>query len=198
MADEKDTDASAKAESEKSEKPSLTSLLEDWEKGASKDAPKKADKSDAKSGSDSSDRVAALEYRLEMKELIPQVKGELDVPDKFVETYINMRASDDRRLSQIFDERFENRSAWEKAVEQLGDEFKSFAEKTGIKSPKEEPKKSSPKRDDRGLAAAAHMARESKPSGDGFESIDWGSLSNQEFAMKKSAYFRALKAGQES
>jgi hypothetical protein len=52
------------------------------------------------------------------------------------------------------------------------------------------------KRDDKGLAAAAHMARESTPAGDPFESIDWGSLSPQDFAMKKSAYFRALKAGQ--
>lgn len=190
MADEKGTDTTASAESETSSEPTLTSLLEDWEKGASKAAPKEEKSAEP---SQDYDRVAALEYKLEMKEVIPAVKGEVPVNDKFVETYINMRASEDSRLDELWKNRNVNRSAWDKAIETLGKEFKSFAEASGM-SPK---KQTSERRDDKGLAAAAHMARESKPTGDAFESIDWSSLNAQEFAMKKSQYFRALKAGQE-
>ena len=191
MADDKDTDAQPSGESEQSDQPTLTSLLEDWEKGASKAAPQE----EKPSGSE--DRVAALEYKLEMKDIIPTVKGEVDVSDKFVETYINMRATEDARLDELWRNRNTNRGAWDSAVKTLGTEFASFAKQSGLTKPEPAPKQRT-RGDDKGLAAAAHMARESKPASEGFDSINWGELSPQEFAMKKSAYFRALKAGQET
>ncbi len=189
MPDEKAADAQPAGESEQTSEPTLTDLLEDWNKGASDAAPAK----EAEPAPEM-DRVAALEYKLEMKEVIPVVKGDIEVSDKFVETYINMRATEDSRLDELWKNRNTNRSAWDRAISTLGTEFKSFAETSGMS-----PKKAAVKtKDDSGLAAAAHMARESKPAGDQFDSIDWSSLSAQDFAMRKSQYFRALKAGQET
>lgn len=183
MADEKDTDTSAKAGSESSDEPTLTQLLESWEKGA----PKAAKKEEQDDNSDA--RLAQLEYRLEMKDLIPRVKGDLNIGDKFVETYINMRANEDDRLNELWQSRSTNRGAWDKAIDSLSKEFTDFAEKSGFAKPAVREEKRS---NDKGLAAAARMARETKPADSGFDAIDWAELSPTEFEMKKQSYFRSL------
>lgn len=171
---------------ENPEKPSLEQLLESWDKGVEKGGDKpSSDKTEAMAR-----EVARLSYKLEMKDIIGKVKGDLPVSDDFVETYVNMRAEKDARLQELWDNRDGNRRAFDDAMSEIGKEFRDFAKQNGFQAPSEDKGD-----DDKGLAAAARMARETKPSGSDLDNVDFGSLSDSEFGFKKQEVFRLAQAG---
>jgi len=181
-----DSAADPKGPPENPDKPTLDDLLADWDK--------RAEKGGEKPGSDKTEamarEVARLSYKLEMKDIIGKVKGDLPVSDDFVETYVNMRAEKDARLQELWDNRDDNRRAFDEAMSEIGKEFQDFAKQNGFKVESEDKGN-----DDKGLAAAARMARESQPSGSGLDNVDFGSLSDSEFGFKKQEVFRLAEAG---
>ena len=129
--------------------------------------------------------VARLSYEREMDKLIPVVKGDLKISDRFVEAYMNMRANEDPRLRTLWDKRIERRSEFDQAMQLLGEDLKAEVGK-----PAEDPKP-----DDAGLAAAVHAARETPGSG-GLDDLDFSTMSDSEFGFKKAEIFRLAENGE--
>lgn len=163
------------------DKSDLNSLLESWD-----DKPK-ADSEVAPKGDDNplAAEVARLSYEREMDKLVPIVKGDLKVSDKFVETYMNMRANDDQRLRTLWDNRHERRSEFDQAMKAMADELT-----TEIGKPLEEKPPT-----DSGLAAAIHTAKENAAAGGELDTLDFGGLSDYDFALKKAEVFRLAEQG---
>lgn len=185
MADDKTPDAPAKAEPESAEKPTLDSLLADWEKGASKkEAPTNAPDPDV------ADRLAALEGELTQKiidtEIVPLIKGDLDVPDKVVRGYLAESAAENPKLNDLFRDRHANKAKFQEALNSVRDEFQK---EMSVAKPKKAPK-------DNSLAAAVASAREATPADNSFDGMDFSSMSDQKFAQTKRAVFKAVQAGQ--
>lgn len=182
-----DSDSAASAADQNADDPkSLDDLLASWKEGATDDKPaaKKPD-SDALL-----QHVANLSYKLEMKDVIPTVKGELPVTDKFVENYINMRATENAKLSELWDNRDSRRAEFDEAVKAMTGEFADFAKENGIGKPKV-----TDADDDKGLAAAAHMARSTQAADTGLDSVNWSGLSDTDFALRKQEVIRMAESG---
>lgn len=179
------SDAAAKAGSENPDKKSLNDLLASWDdKGEKKASPK---------NDGLATELAHLKYRIEMKDIIPTVKGDLTVSDKFVETYINSKADQDSKLMKLWDERDTRRSEFDAAIKALSGEFVEFCKASGIKISEKGDNKD--EKDDKGLAAAARMAREHQSKSSGLDDINWGGLSDQEFALKKREVLKMAESG---
>lgn len=186
VTDKQSADTSATAKSESDAKPDLDAALAQWDDD--KEGPKKAEPESADR------RIDAIEYRQEMATAIPRVKGDLDISDDMVEAFMNMKASRDKRLDRAYAERETNRAGWDKALDALHEDLKKATQGKGKKSDTKADKEGD--KDDKGLAAAARMARESTSSGTGFDSVDWTNLSDQQFAIQKSKLFKAVANGE--
>lgn len=185
MADDKPSDAAAAAQPENDEKPTLDSLLADWESGDSK-----KEASTNAPDPDVTDRLAALEGELTQKiidtEIVPLIKGDLDVPDKVVRGYLAESAVENPKLNDLFRDRHANKAKFQEALNSVRDEFQK---EMSVLKPKAAPK-------DNSLAAAVAAARETPPADNSFEGMDFSSMSDQKFAQTKRAVFKAFQAGQ--
>ena len=178
-----DSKQTAKAAGPDKDDDDLNKVLASWdEDNSDSKKPKPAKKDDSPLAKE----VAQMRYKLEMRDIIPIVKGKLAVDDKLVEAYVNMRGGEDPRLLDLWDNRDNNRSAFETAMKALGGDFAK------VMSKKEEDR---PLEDDKGLAAAAHMARVSKVGSGDLDNLNFGTMSDTEFAFKKQEIFRLAKQG---
>lgn len=164
---------------------SLDSLLASWDKdkGGKKTEPPAKKEDDSPLAKE----VANMRYQLEMEKIVKLVKADLDVDDDFVETYVNMRGAKDPRLLALWDDRDSNRAEFNKAMKALAGDFAKF-----VKA--KDAGKDEKGRDDKGLAAAAHMARKS-PGGGDLDSLNFGAMSDADFAFKKQEVFRLAASG---
>lgn len=187
MSDEKpeDLNPAAKAAAEEIPTKTLTDYLDDWDKGKKADAPEV--------GNDKLlQAVANLSYKVDMDKIIPQVKGDLQVTDEFVEAYINMQGDKDSRLAEVWDNRDSRKAEFNELIKGLAGDFKKFAETNAIVK-----KDEAPADDDKGLAAAARIAKEAK-STPGLDDVNYGNLSDNDFELKKREIFRIAKGGPEA
>jgi hypothetical protein len=179
-----DSDTPPEGAEKNTDKNDLNSLLASWE-----DKPKDSKEDPKPKGEESglAAEVARLTYEREMDKLIPIVKGDLKVSDKFVEAFMNMRANEDQRLRSLWDNRHERRPEFEQAMTALGEDLKKE-----IGAPvKETP----PGGDDKGLAAAFHAAKESQAAGGGLDDLDFSTMSDTDFGFKKAEIFRLAEQG---
>ena len=180
------SDAKSADGSESADKDRLSKLLASWDD----------DKSEKKAGLKNdglATELAHLKYRIEMKDIIPAVKGDLAVPDKFVETYINSKADQDQKLMKLWDERDTRRSEFDAAIKALSGDFVEFCKASGIKVGEKVDVKD--EKDDKGLAAAARMARETQSKSSSMDDLNWGAMSDTEFALKKREVIRMAESG---
>lgn len=184
-------------------KKDVGSLLAEW------DQPSKGTESgkDGKKPSGLSDDLAARLERLEshatrtsyeadMKSIVATVKGDLDIDDFIVESWVNKRADNDPRLVALWNERDTKKAQFQEIVKSLAPEFQEFA-KTRIipkAAPKNDGDEPSGKDAGKGLAAAVRNARDASPSS-GYDDVNFGALSDTELALKKTEIFRLASAG---
>lgn len=185
---DKANDSTAKAATEEPEGKDLNSLLADW------DEPKKAVKEESSEIEALKAKVASLSeaegirsYKAEMENVvIPKIKGDLDVDNDLVEFWVNKQADDDSRLQKLWENRSDNKKAFNDAIDALAPEFKKYAESKNLIS----------KKANNALAAAVKTARTSDSKSSSLKDVDFGSLSDNEFALKKAEVFRLAKANQ--
>ena len=180
------SDAKPPAGSENADKQRLSDLLASWDDD-------KSEKKASPKNDGLATELAHLKYRIEMKDIIPTVKGDLAVSDKFVETYINSKADQDQKLMKLWDERDSRRSEFDSAIKALSGEFTEFCKASGIKTGDKVENKD--EKDDKGLAAAARMARENSSKSGSLDDLNWGGMSDQEFALKKREVLKMAESG---
>lgn len=183
-------DAASQKSSDPAEKPgSLNDLLDEWDKSG-----KKA--SDKSKPDDLSARLSAVERRLasdaydkEMSNVVDILKGDLDIDDFIVESWINKQAADDSRLSDLYEARDESPGKWRSAIKALQPEFEKYAKERLM------PAKSDNK-DERGIGAAVRASKNSPHTSDlGDDGSDIPNLDDAQFALRKAEVFRLAKAG---
>lgn len=180
------SDTPSKEASENSgDKKDLNSLLADWDNPEKAKAAPETD--ELKALKDQVKSLQELEgqrsYDSEMKSfIVPTIKGDLEVSEDYIEYWVNKQADGDPRLIKLFNERSERKADFRKAIEAMAPEFKKHAESEGMVAQK-------------GLANAVKAARESDSTPSGMDNVDFGSLSDQEFALKKAEVFRLAEAG---
>lgn len=131
-------------------------------------------------------------YYEDLKPVITTLKGDLlHLPDGFVEYWLNDLADKNQDLQDIWDNRSTNRGKFDELVKDLAPKFQAYA-KEFIAASKAEPEKSDKPDKDKGLGAAVRSAKEVTPS-TGFDDIQWGALSEPQFALKKAEMFRWMK-----
>lgn len=188
MTDDKkpgDSDTPPEGADKSTDKDGLNDLLASWD-----EKPKADSKDDTPPKGDDSvlaAEVARISYEREMDKLIPMVKGDLKVSDKFVEAYMNMRANDDSRLRSLWDDRHNHRAEFDQAMTALSEDLK--AEVGAPEAAK------APKGDDKGLAAAVHSARTVDAGGGDLNDLDFSSMSDTDFGFKKQEIFRLAEQG---
>ena len=185
------SDDSAKLNPEDAKAPTVTDLLNEWEAGEEKaktEAKPKVSNLEA--------RLAALESnnellaedanKREISTTIEVLKGDLKVDPDYVDFWVNKRAMDDPRLRDIFENRLSNPAAWKKVVKALVPEFKEHA-KTVF-----------PVHNDKGnsLGAAVRAAKNAGGDISLKGDVDYGSLSDADFAVEKARVFRLATSGQ--
>ena len=184
-AESKKSDSDPAGSGAERDKPSLEDLLASYGKGDGDEQPAKA----ADAPPDAMDRIAKLEQELllrdfdkEMNEnIIPKVRGDLDLDDTLVKGYVNQRATDDPRLMEVWDKRKSDPKAFEDMLGALSGEL---AEKFGSSS-------------DAGRAVnAVRKSRESTPSLGGFDNVDWAGMSDSDFELRKREVYKAAEKGQ--
>lgn len=201
-------DADRKGQPETSDKPkSLSSLLAEWEEkdkgdsGKSPSEPKGEPK--GPNADDIAKRLERLEasqvrssYEADMKSVVATVKGDLDIDDFIVESWVNRKADGDPRLVKLWEERDSRKAQFDEVIKSLAPEFQEWAKsRIPAKSKEEEPEaKDKSGKSDKGLAAAVRQAREASPSS-GFDDVNFSGLSDQDFALKKAEVFRAVRTG---
>lgn len=134
---------------------------------------------------------ASRSYRAEMDDfMIPTVKGEMTVHPKLVETWLNEQSEASPKLREIWENRFEDREAFEAAVKELTPKFEAYAKKEGFEGTAGTPK------GDAKLAAALRSSRETQTGSSDLDNLNLEALSDNDFALKKAEIFRLSEAGQ--
>jgi hypothetical protein len=202
-----DQERNAPKEGTDAPKGTLEKALASWDsasKGTDGDGGKKpqASTKDQDEITELRAELSRLSYESDMKALVTEVRGDLDVDYEDVERWLNTKADKDPRLTKAWDERHANKSRFQDVVKALVPEYqeyvKSFAtrvSKGGEKGKKDDDEGKNAGKDDKGLAAAVRQARDAAPSNGQFGDVKWAQLSDNELAAKKSEVFRAAKAG---
>ncbi len=136
-------------------------------------------------------------YRREMDDfMIPAVSANFDVRSKEVEAWLNEQADRDPRLLKIWENRENDRAAYETSVEALAKEFEKYAESEGIK-PKDDKDTGdpAPKGGDKSAAAAVRSARQPASKAKADTDDDLAAMNDSDFALHKAEVFRVAKAG---
>lgn len=182
MSDKKDassggSDQGSKGPAEKTDTgKSVSELLAEWEENRSgSDDGKKTD-----AGKDELAKLRAKVAELESahvadrddkdySDLMSKISGDLEVDESIVDGWLRKRAKNDPAIIKAFDNRSDKPAQYKELVKALQPEFAEWA-KENIAT------KNS------GLKAAVRSARETDPdSGDEFENVNWGSLSDSDF-----------------
>ncbi len=185
----------------------LDKLLAEWDQAPQGTDSSKSDK-DKPAGTGDGDIAKRLEllesaltrtsYDADMQGIVKEVKGDLDVDDWIVESWVNRKADSDPRLVKLWEERGEKKSQFAEMIKALGPEFQTYAKERILPTAKDDVKdddtETKDKDNDKGLTAAVRSSREAKPTTD-FENVKLGGLSGSEFALKKAEIFRAMKSG---
>ncbi len=194
-----DPDAKASAGGANAGGKTLDQLLSEWDAGESDSGGSRASSADEGSKSSSAD-VAKLMERLDSLEreraesqlqrdreqVFSQVKGDLEVDDFLVRAWVEEKASQDRRLEKVWEQRFDNPTKFKSTIAAMREEFEGFASA----------KLASARRaDNRRAASALAGSRETSSAAGDLDNIAWGSLSDNQFAAKKSEVFRAVQQG---
>lgn len=205
MSDEQQTPASqtngasadAHADDGARKEPTLDDLLKEWDKPA--EEPK--GRVEAKQKDTSSKEVSSLKeeidglkqhladqsYKEDMSKVVSTVKGDLGAQNKFVEFWVNERATEDERLQTLWNERDKRPQEFNKAIEALGRDFQTYWNENFAS-----------KHDDtRRQVAAAAMASGSTPAPPEFDRVadEMASMNDRDFTLKKHEIFRHFKSG---
>lgn len=133
---------------------------------------------------------ASRVYRREMDEnLVPAIKGDLDVHPKHVERWLNEQAASDPRLLKLWNEREDNPEAFQAAIEKLKPKFEADAKDEGLIGT------TKARKDDAKLKSAVRSARTPSEPTD-LKGKDLGGMTDNEFALHKAEVFRQQAAGQ--
>lgn len=170
--------------------PDLDSLLASYGKDGNDDGAKKPSLEDEVR--ELREQNALRDYQDTMsKEVIPTLRGDLDIqlPDDYVEHWVNRQAGEDERLMKLWDNRRSNPGAFKEAISALAPKFQKHVEDSfGIKSEARGGK--------RKLASAVRGSRETSPtSAQDFDDVDWAGLTDQGFELKKREVFKAAERG---
>lgn len=183
----------------------LDKLLKSWDEGKAKETISGKPDEPVKTGD--KEIISRLEKRVEqlettqtdaedevdMSSFIKGVKGDLDADNPLVFGWIWDKVKEDKRISDIWLQRNEKKSEFQELVKSLAPQFKEYAKKNILaKDPVED--KDDDKDKDKGLTAAVISSRAAKSSTD-YDSIDWSSLSPQEFEVKSAQVFRDAEKG---
>lgn len=171
----------------------LAAMLKEYEEGTQKKAATKDDDAELKS---LREKVAALTeaeasrtYRKEMDDnLIPAIKGDLEVHNKHVERWLNEQAASDPRLMKLWENRVDEPDKFDEAIKALKPKFEAAAKEEGLIREKG-------KGDDKRLKSAVRSARSTQTGPTDFGSVNLPSMSDNEFAMHKAEVFRQAQAG---
>ena len=75
---------------------------------------------------------AHKKYRDEMDEIIPKVRGDLKISDRFVETWINFQAEQHPECLEIWDKRRRYTRKYPDMISRWADEFRAFCITAGV------------------------------------------------------------------
>lgn len=192
MTDETKTDkseSSSEGDGKAKGTKTLNELLADWD-GDGNGEQSKAKKTESKGPSteDLAAELADLRLEQQMPKYLEVVKGDTGMSDKVARGLIAEAIYSDEKFAKLWDARQQNQSRFLEALKAINNEFADEFKKM-------DPKKESRKSPSDDLTAAVRAARTSGSSDSSFDNIDWATLSDAEFAKKKSEVFRAAKAG---
>lgn len=127
-------------------------------------------------------------YRREMDDnLIPALKGDLDVHPKHVERWLNEQAASDPKLMKAWENRDDDPDAFKAAIDALKPKFEAAAKDEGLIGTKS--------KDDAKLKSALRSARTTGSDALSM-TTDLNSMGDSEFAMHKAEVFKQAQAGQ--
>lgn len=185
-AESKKSDSESAGSGTERDKPSLDDLLASYGKGSG-DAKPTEDGGDQKPDP-TDERIRRLEAELAQRDadetmkndVIPRVRGDLDIDDEDVEAFVNYRASKDPRIVEVWDNRRSDPKAFKAMLDGLAEEA---AKKYGGQD------------DGRREVNAVRNSRQSKPALGGFNDVDWASLNDNDFELKKREVYKAAEKG---
>ena len=190
------SDAGSDTPPANAEKPkTVTELLNEWD--ATGKPPNDAKTGTEVSAKDLISRLSAVEQRQadeaiakELSNVVTVLTSELDidVDDFVVKSWFTEQADKDSRLIDLYEHRDTRQREWNAAIDALKPEFQEWA--------KGKFSKGKAPTGDRKIKAAVRAAKESVSDTGIDDDIDFGSLSDAEFALKKAEIFRMAKAGQ--
>jgi len=174
------------------EQKNLSQILNEWEDEGSTD-----DKAALEKAASRDARLEALELREAkrsydngMDTLATILKGDMDVDDIIVKGWAENKASDNPKLIKLWENREQNKAAFDDAISALKPEFQKYV-KTNVHAAVKDAKKD----DDKGLVSAVKGAREITGASSGFEEKDVAGMGDNEFALYKAEVFRLAEAG---
>jgi len=136
-------------------------------------------------------------YTRDIKPAVAILKGDSSATDEYAENWLNAMANKDSKLQALWNDRAENREAFEEAVKDLAPKFKEAAEAEAkaILNVDDDPQNDDPA--GRSLSQAARIARNANlPTGGDLDDIEWGSLSGHDFAVESQKVFAAMRSGE--
>lgn len=179
------SDSTSSGATENDSKPDLESLLAGYGKGGGKAATTGAPDGVLDEIKSLRADLAQRDYRDAMDDIvIPTLKGDMNVPTDYVEYWANKAAEADPRLLELWDDRKNNPTAFKEAIDALAPKFaESVTKQFGGGDPKK-------------LLSTVKSSRETDGSpADSFDEVNWPSLSDTDFELKKRELFRAVERG---
>ncbi len=149
----------------------------------------------------------AAAYEKDIGPVVKTLKGEVNATPEFAERWLHDVAQKDKKLTKAWDNYSEDPEVFDKLIEALIPKFKEDAEKEALSIlnlkpedlPTEDPedkKETKAEQDARKTSHAVRIARnQNEPVGDGYENINWASLSDSEFAVKSHEVFADMESG---
>jgi len=175
-----DSDTPPAGADKNADKASLNSLLDSW------DEPKDSDKQVAPEpgAADVMQSLGDTQYLAD--KAVTKVKGDLDVEDEFVRSYLVGLFSENEALDTAWKEQNVKRDKWAAVLDEVADTFQKTMK--GKQAMPDVP-------DDKGLAAAVHSARDSDAGGGELDNLNWATMSDSDFEAKKTEVFRLAEEG---
>lgn len=186
----------------------LNSFLSDWDSKGNEAAKASAGNDSAKPNEGADSELAKLRAELEdlkrvnaetsyetaMGKAIDVVKGDLAVDDFVVEAWLNRKANQDEKIVEVWNARDSQASSFNKLLEAMKTDFQKEATANNwVKGSKSKDNGDATTGNE--AAAARTGARNSGGQSQGTEFGDFSTMSDGEFALKKSAVFKAAREG---
>lgn len=178
------SEAASKDEGKDKGPKDLNELLASWDDSGKSESKK--DGSEKKGNDDAIlSEIADLRLQIDLPKYVDAVRGDTGVSEKYATGLISEAIRTDEKFAKLWDSRHSNKEAFNSALKMLNKEAQAEVSNLTKKS-----------RPDDELAAAVHSAREGTGSGSKLDSVDFGSLSDSELAIKKAEVFRLAKSGE--